>query len=58
MRTNISGIEILGSAVMKLARLQGSERLLDLYAGVGIFSAFLASAAELVTLVESLSAGR
>ena len=38
---------------MKAASLQGGERILDLYAGVGIFGAFMAGEAALLTLVES-----
>ena len=52
-RSNIAGIEQLARVVIKALRLQGDERLLDLYAGVGVFSAFLAGRTELVTLVES-----
>ena len=53
MRTNVGALEGLIAEVMKAANLQGSERALDLYAGVGIFSAFLADGARLVSLVES-----
>lgn len=53
MRTNVGALEGLIAEVMKAANLQGSERALDLYAGVGIFSAFLADGARLITLVES-----
>ena len=53
MRANIGALNGLVVSVMKMAQLQGSERVLDLYAGVGVFSAFLASEAKLVTLVES-----
>ena len=53
MRPNIGALDGLVAAVMRMAQLQGSERVLDLYAGVGVFSAFLADDARLVTLVES-----
>ncbi len=53
MRPNIGALDGLVAAVMRMAQLQGSERVLDLYAGVGVFSAFLAEEARLVTLVES-----
>jgi 23S rRNA (uracil1939-C5)-methyltransferase len=39
--------------VMKRMKLSGKERVLDLYAGVGIFSAFIAPRCEVLTLVES-----
>ena len=41
MRTNIGALAGLAAAVMRLARLQGGETILDLYGGVGIFSAFM-----------------
>ena len=53
MRTNIGALASLVAEVMKAADLQGGERILDLYAGVGVFSAFMAPDAALVTLVES-----
>ena len=53
MRANIGALESLVAAVMRMAQLQGSVRVLDLYAGVGVFSAFLADEARLVTVVES-----
>ena len=53
MRANIGGVTGLVAEVMKAASTQGGERILDLYAGVGIFSAFMAGEAELLTLVES-----
>ncbi len=53
MRQNIDGIAALVAEVMRALRLTGSERVLDLYAGGGIFSAFMAAQATLVTLVES-----
>ena len=53
MRPNLNGIEILVSEVMRALGLRGDQSALDLYAGVGIYSAFMAQAAALVTLVES-----
>ena len=53
LRGNISGVETLVAKVVDSMALTGEERLLDLYAGVGIFSTFLASQAALITLVES-----
>ena len=53
MRANIGALDGLIAAVMRLAQLQGRERVLDLYAGVGVFSVFLADEATVVTLVES-----
>ncbi len=53
IRANIGALEGLMDAAMKAARLTGGESALDLYAGAGLFSAFLAKKAELVTLVES-----
>ncbi len=53
MRTNIGALAGLVAAVQQMARLQGGEAILDLYAGVGIFSAFMAGAVDRVTLVES-----
>lgn len=53
IRSNIAGMELLVNQVIQALQLQGGERALDLYAGVGVFSAFLAPRAALVTLVES-----
>ncbi len=53
MRPNISGIEALVAEVMRALRLRAGESALDLYAGVGVYSAFMAREAALVTLVES-----
>ena len=52
-RSNIAGIELLVKETVAALQLQGHERALDLYAGVGVFSAFMARRAALVTLVES-----
>lgn len=53
IRPNVGQIEFLMIEVMKRLSLSSRERVLDLYAGVGIYSAFIAPRAELVTLVES-----
>lgn len=53
MRANVGALAGLVAAVIKAANLTGSERALDLYAGVGLFSAFLADATARVTMVES-----
>ncbi len=53
MRDNLGGLELLVGEAEKALELVGGERALDLYAGVGIFSALMAEAADLVTLVES-----
>jgi 23S rRNA (uracil1939-C5)-methyltransferase len=53
IRPNVGQIEFLMIEVMKRLKLTGKERVLDLYAGVGIYSAFIAPRCELVTLVES-----
>ena len=52
-RSNIAGVELLVDQAFKALHLTAGERALDLYAGVGVFSAFLARRAALVTLVES-----
>jgi 23S rRNA (uracil1939-C5)-methyltransferase len=52
-RANLSQMPNLVMAVEALLDLRGSETVLDLYAGVGVFSAFVAPKASLVTLVES-----
>ncbi|MGJ3239510.1 MAG: class I SAM-dependent RNA methyltransferase [Anaerolineae bacterium] len=52
-RANIAQIQTLIGTVLNLLALNEHDRVLDLYAGVGIFSAFLAPRAQLVTLVES-----
>ena len=52
-RPHVAQLEALASTVQNMLKLGGSETLLDLYGGVGFFSAFLAESAGLVTLVES-----
>lgn len=52
-RPNIAQIPNLVRTVLEALDLHGGETLLDLYGGVGVFSAFAAEQADLVTLVES-----
>ncbi|MCC6801811.1 MAG: class I SAM-dependent RNA methyltransferase [Anaerolineae bacterium] len=52
-RANLSQLPALVSTVDSLLDLKDGETLLDLYAGVGVYSAFAAPKASLVTLVES-----
>jgi 23S rRNA (uracil1939-C5)-methyltransferase len=52
-RANVSQLENLAKVVLDTLELTGKEAVLDLYAGVGFFSAFIAPHASLVTLVES-----
>lgn len=52
-RANLSQLPALVETVGALLDLKDGETLLDLYAGVGVFSAFAAPKASLVTLVES-----
>lgn len=53
MRPNLSALGQLVAEVTRALALRADESALDLYAGVGIFSAFMAQDAALVTLVES-----
>jgi 23S rRNA (uracil1939-C5)-methyltransferase len=53
IRPNIAQLGKLVNGVENLLNLDGNEKVLDLYAGVGIFSASLAARARQVTLVES-----
>ena len=53
MRQNIAGVSALTRLVRDAAALNGGESALDLYGGVGIFSATLATRAGHVTLVDS-----
>jgi 23S rRNA (uracil1939-C5)-methyltransferase len=52
-RANVAQLENLVLAVTDALHLTSGEAVLDLYAGVGLFSAFIAGNAGLVTLVES-----
>jgi 23S rRNA (uracil1939-C5)-methyltransferase len=52
-RANIPQVENLVKEVLKQLDLREDDAVLDLYAGVGVFSAFIAEKAGLVTLVES-----
>ena len=53
IRANLDGIERLVEQAMAALALTGGEHALDLYSGVGLFSAFMAANAALVTAVES-----
>jgi 23S rRNA (uracil1939-C5)-methyltransferase len=52
-RAHVGQLETLASLVTDALGLTGGESVLDLYGGVGFFTAFIAPAAGLVTLVES-----
>ena len=52
-RPTLAQMPALVETVAGLLDLRGGETVLDLYAGVGVFSAFAAPKASLVTLVES-----
>jgi 23S rRNA (uracil1939-C5)-methyltransferase len=52
-RANVAQVDALVAQVLALLDLRGDEAVLDLYAGVGVFSAFMAARAGLVTMVES-----
>lgn len=52
-RANIAQVEPLAQLVLDALALTGGENVLDLYAGVGLFSGLIAPHAALVTLVES-----
>lgn len=52
-RSNIAQLGNLVTLVSDALDLTGDEAVLDLYGGVGLFSAFIAENAGLVTLVES-----
>lgn len=51
-QVNLPQAEVLVDQVLNRLELQGTERILDLYAGVGLFTAFLAERAAFVTSVE------
>lgn len=52
-RPNVKQIDQLIPIILEGLSLRGHESVLELYAGVGVFTAFIASRAELVTMVES-----
>src|SRR5262249_44837190 len=52
-QVNLPLAEVLVDQVLNRLALQGSESVLDLYSGVGLFTAFLAERAALVTSIES-----
>ncbi len=52
-RPNVSQLDNLTAEVLQGLALTGRESVLDLYAGVGTFSAFIAEQARLVTLIDA-----
>jgi 23S rRNA (uracil1939-C5)-methyltransferase len=52
-RAHVAQVSALVDEVLFGLALKGSEQVLDLYAGVGTFSAFIAPRCDVVTLVES-----
>lgn len=52
-QVNLPQAETLIDLVLERLNLQGSETVLDLYSGVGLFTAFIAERASLVTAIES-----
>ncbi len=52
-QVNLPLAATLVDLVLERLALQGHESVLDLYAGVGLFSAFIAERAALVTVIES-----
>jgi 23S rRNA (uracil1939-C5)-methyltransferase len=52
-QVNLPLAETLVDLVLDRLKLQGTEHVLDLFAGVGLFTAFLAERAAMVTSVES-----
>ncbi|NDJ77230.1 MAG: class I SAM-dependent RNA methyltransferase [Chloroflexi bacterium] len=52
-QVNLPQAEALVDLVLDRLNLRGDESVLDLYAGVGLFTAFLAERAALVTAIES-----
>lgn len=53
IRPNVAQLSHLVQVVVDALDLSGGEAVLDLYAGVGLYTAFIAGRAERVTLVES-----
>ena len=52
-RANLPQIERLVEVVVNYLNLQGDEAILDLYGGIGIFSAFIAPLVNIVTYIDS-----
>ncbi len=52
-QVNLPQAEMLVTLVLENLQLQGNERVLDLYSGVGLFTAFIAEHARHVTAIES-----
>jgi 23S rRNA (uracil1939-C5)-methyltransferase len=52
-QVNLAQAEVLVDQVMTRLNLHGNESVLDLYAGAGLFTAFIAEKASLVASVES-----
>ena len=52
-RANPYLLETLAEVVLQLAQITANDRVLDLYGGVGFFSAFLASHTAKMTLIDS-----
>ncbi|HLY28289.1 MAG TPA: class I SAM-dependent RNA methyltransferase [Aggregatilineales bacterium] len=52
-QVNLPQAEVLVDQVLTRLALKGTETVLDLYSGVGLFSAFIAAQASLVTAIES-----
>jgi 23S rRNA (uracil1939-C5)-methyltransferase len=52
-QVNVAQAEKLVELVMERLNLQGGETVLDLYAGVGLFTAFIAERASVVISIES-----
>lgn len=53
LRANIAQIDALAKLVVHMLDLPPKAAVLDLYAGVGVFTAYLADHADLITLAES-----
>ena len=52
-RANVAQLDTLATTVIDMLQASPDAAVLDLYAGVGLFSAYLAERVQLVTLVES-----
>ena len=52
-QANLPQAEALIDLVLARLALQGNESVLELYSGVGLFTAFLAERASMVTAIES-----